>query len=487
MTITNSDVKLFESQRLTDEEDGGGRVTGSEVIDGNVNNLFQDISRIDRTIGDVALRKAFVGISTDNNDVYLGSHLILTEPPKDKNVSVLLFNTGSQTDERLDARDRIESYVVPGIKASWELVGDQLEGQRAIVGYQREQWSVPEIGEVYKLTTPDGLTSQFIRITAIDHSVVTFTYHNGSEYVDFNRRKVEMEISAPLVTTFIGAQPVPGEPEEETSSIYGTQIADTSRYYGIQPLSANVTAGDLTVKSKTVYAPLVPSAKVESPLLDQYGGYTGKTMVATAGSTRSVSCRFVHITGNQSRTYVQRGVLPKTLSLSLDGGTFEDDGAGNLLHKSGTNNYSKLTVDYDLGEINVWRASSYTTATANATYQPAVAITGAAISGAIPITNQNRGFNYTLNMAEAKPRPGTLVVSYIALGKWQDIRDTGTGQLTGSGSGTIIFATGSAAITLDALPDPDSAIVFSYVAQNDDEVTIYGGPHCQDSKPANLS
>ena len=475
MAITNDDVKLFESQRLTDEKDGGGRVTGKEVIDGNVNNLFQDISRIDRTIGDVALRKAFIGISTDNNDSYLGSHLILTKPPKDKNVSVLLFNTESQTDERLGARDRIESYVVPGIKASLELIGDQLKGQRSIVGYQREQWAIPEIGEVYKITSPDGKDSQFIRITAIKHSVETFTYHNGTEYVDFKRRKVEMEISAPLEKNFKGAKPVPGEPEEETSTIYSTQIADTSRYYGIQPLSAKVTAGDLTIKAKSVYAPLVPSAKVESPLLDQYGGYTGKTMVATANSTRSVSCNFVHISGNQSRTYAQRGILPKTLSLSLDGGTFEDDGAGNLLHKSGTNNYTKLTVDYDIGEINVWRASSYTEVTANATYKPAVAITGAAISGAIPITNQNRGFNYTLNMAEAKPRPGTLVVSYIALGKWQDIRDTGAGQMTGSGTGNIIFATGSAAITLDALPDPDSAIVFSYVAQNDNDVTIRTG------------
>ncbi len=67
------------------------------------------------------------------------------------------------------------------------------------------------------------------------------------------------------------------------------------------------------------------------------------------------------------------------------------------------------------------------------------------------------------------------MVSYIALGKWQDIRDTGAGQLSGSGSGTIIFATGSASITLDALPDPDSAIVYSYVAQNDDEVTVRTG------------
>ncbi|WP_422445442.1 hypothetical protein [Endozoicomonas sp. ALB091] len=475
MAISNSDVKLFESQRLSDEEDGGGRITGNEVIDGNVNNLFQDISRIDRTIGDVALRKAFIGISTDNNDIYLGSHLILTEPPKDKNVSVLLFNTDSQTDERLDARDRIESYVVPGIKASWELVGDQLEGQRSVVGYQREEWAVPEIGEVYKLTTPDETVSQFIRITAVDYSNEIFTYFTGAEYIDFTRRKVEMQISAPLVTKFIGASPVPGEPEEATSRIQETQIADTSRYYGIQSMSANITAGDLTVKAESVYAPLVPSAKVESPLLDQYGGYTGKTMVATSASNRSVSCRFVHITGTQSRTYLQRGVLPGTLTLSVDGGTFEDNGTGNLIHKSGTNNYSKLTVDYDLGEVNVWRVSGVLSASGNATYQPAVGITGSAISGAIPITNQNRGFNYTLNMAEAKPRPGTLVVSYIALGKWQDIRDSGNGQMIGSGTGTILFATGSAAITLDALPDPDSAIVLSYVAQNDDEVTIRTG------------
>lgn len=144
MAINNDDVKLFESQRLSDEEDGGGRATGTEVIDGNVNNLFQDISRIDCTIGDVALRKAFVGIRTDNNDAYLGSHLILTEPPKDENVSVLLFNTDNQIDERKNARNRIEAYVVPGSATSFDLLGNQLEGQRSLVGIQREERRLPQ-------------------------------------------------------------------------------------------------------------------------------------------------------------------------------------------------------------------------------------------------------------------------------------------------------------------------------------------------------
>ena len=48
MAINNNDAKLVKSQRLSDEEDGGGRVTGREVIDCNVNNLFPDVSRIDR-------------------------------------------------------------------------------------------------------------------------------------------------------------------------------------------------------------------------------------------------------------------------------------------------------------------------------------------------------------------------------------------------------------------------------------------------------
>ena len=291
--------------------------------------------------------------------------------------------------------------MVPGIRPSWELVADQLKGQRAIVSYQREELAIPEICQVYKLNTPNGQTSQFVRVASVDHSVVTFTYNNGSEFVDFERRKIEMQISAPLIETFPGAQPVPGVPGNNASLVQTTQVADSSRYYTIQPVSASITTG-LTIETESIYATLVPSAKVASSWLDQAGGYSGKAMVATANRNRSVSCGFVHISGNQRRMYVQRGVLPKTLFLSLDGGTFEEDGAGNLLHTGGRNNYSKLTIDY-------------------------------------------------------------------ALGKWQDIGDTGAGQMDGAGSGSILFVTGSAAITLDAMPDSDSAIVFSYLAQNDEE------------------
>lgn len=103
MTISATDVKLLKSQRLTDEDDGGGRATGVAVEDGQENNLFPDISRLDRTLGRIGLRKAYAGVLAENADAYLGAHSILTKGPSDPRVSVVLFNSDSQTDERVDA------------------------------------------------------------------------------------------------------------------------------------------------------------------------------------------------------------------------------------------------------------------------------------------------------------------------------------------------------------------------------------------------
>ncbi|WP_263080053.1 hypothetical protein [Endozoicomonas sp. Mp262] len=482
MGIGSENIKLLESQRLTDEEDGGGRVTGNEIIDSNINNLFQDISRIDRTIGDVALRKAFLGVNTDNDDVYLGSHVILTDPPNDPNVSVLLFNTDSQTDERKDARNRIEAYVVPSTIASFELLGNQMAGQRSIGAVQREEQKLPEVGEVYRLLDEDTGNEQFIRVTAVEHALETFTYEYATgSYIDLVRRKVDMEIGSALAFNFPGGRVTPSGTTKPKSIINATQVADAAKYYSIQPTKADIAQGDLSVKVRSVYAPLVPSARVESPLLDQSGIYTAKNLVPTSDSSRSVSCQLIHITGNQSRTFLQTGVLPGSVTLSLEGGTWQDDNKGGFIYSSGVNGFASITLDYETGELNVWRNSSYSTGQASVTYTPATAVVGAAISSSLEITNQNRGFNYTLNLAEAKPKPGTLAISFIALNKWQDLIDPGNGLLEGSGTGTMDFATGSVSLTLDAMPDPDSAIVFNYVAQNDDEMAIHTGDAVADA------
>ncbi len=106
-----------------------------------------------------------------------------------------------------------------------------------------------------------------------------------------------------------------------------------------------------------------------------------------------------------------------------------------------------------------------------ATYRRGAPATGETVSGEVEITLGNRGYVYTLNLADAVPRPGTLVVSYLALGKWQELRDLGNGELVGEGAGGIAFDTGSVSITLNALPDVGSSIIYAYVGANASAVT----------------
>jgi hypothetical protein len=176
------------------------------------------------------------------------------------------------------------------------------------------------------------------------------------------------------------------------------------------------------------------------------------------------------VVAGQSRSFLGSGALPGSITLTINGGVYSDDSKGGFNFVSGSNTFTKITVDYQTGELNAYRATTYTGA-ASVTYTPAAAVTGPAITGEIVIGLANRGYAYTLNLADAKPKPGTLTISFMALGKWYDLTDPGNGELTGQGSGTVAFGTGSVSFTLEALPDVDSAIIYSYVASNAAEFT----------------
>ena len=79
----------------------------------------------------------------------------------------------------------------------------------------------------------------------------------------------------------------------------------------------------------------------------------------------------------------------------------------------------------------------------------------------IKIGQENRGFSYTA-MLRPLPEPGTLVISYMALGNWYTVVDDGAGGFTGQGVGQVIYTTGSLAITLPALPDVGSAVIVQW-------------------------
>lgn len=77
------------------------------------------------------------------------------------------------------------------------------------------------------------------------------------------------------------------------------------------------------------------------------------------------------------------------------------------------------------------------------------------------VGQENRGFSW-VEILRPFPAPGTVIVSYMALGNWYTVVDDGNGQLTGAGVGTVNYTNGSIALTLPSLPDVGSSIIFSW-------------------------
>ncbi|WP_191938048.1 hypothetical protein, partial [Aeromonas hydrophila] len=88
MTILSGDIVLLASQRLVDTDDGGGRITGREIISGDHNSLFPDVSDMDRAYGTVNMRKAFLAVQTDDTDTYYGANAMVLLPPSDPSVNL---------------------------------------------------------------------------------------------------------------------------------------------------------------------------------------------------------------------------------------------------------------------------------------------------------------------------------------------------------------------------------------------------------------
>ncbi len=482
MSLSASDVKLFQSERLTDTEDGGGRATGNEVQPGQVNNVFEDISRLDRATGNTSLRKVFVGLSTNDAAPYLGSHVVLTKAPQDPNVSVTLFDTDSETDERRDARDFLESYLVPAGTATWQLLGNQLAGSRSLVGFQPLVISdTPRVGETFVLRDPQTGNEQYVRLNEVTVTESVFIYQSGNAYETFKGWRLEMGLDTPLLFDFPSGEARPGGVvvtsntlltgggSRQISEVFATDVADVAQYYGVARLANAPAIGDREITVDTVFSQLVPVATNEIPLVDRLAGGNNTTVIRAGQGTVTENASGLD---DQASLFTRRAIVPGTLVLNIAGSTYRDDNAGGLTLVSGAGGQQDSIVDYLSGRITL---ANSLTGSASWTYEPGAPVQMACDTGSLMIDATNRGLNYTLNLAALPPRPGTFVLAYRALGRWNELRDRGDGVLTGIGTGTINFQTGTVLVTLSRQPDVDTPLVYRYASQAGSEFAVRAG------------
>lgn len=486
MAINPSDIKLLESERMTDTADGGGRRTSRVIVDGAAGNIFPKVSRLDSVYGRVNLRKVFTHVDTLNTDIYAGAHVAIIDDADNDRIKVNIFTTGSDFDDRTAARDRIESFVVSGPESRMWLYGRQLAGQQAITCVQRVEDTLPEVGDVYCLSRESGgviTYQQYVRVEDVQHETRKFTDASG----DYERRIVTLKLSAALRNEFVGLEEMTRMSVAARSSIIrNTNVADASRYFGISKIAEVAAPNSLTIKVDSIYSNLVPTTQRESPVSNASIGGAAQMVPSSLVQTDWAMKGDVFLNGDfitdKATTFsVGHGITPGSLQVYMgaentaefNSGITTDNGAG-VIPASTRMEFARSqvlsgVVDYQSGTITLhgsWFESS-NRAFFHIRYTPAVPISQPAHMLEKPVTLNTRGTVYVLTLAPLSAK-GSLYIDYRAMGKWYRLRDDGTGQIKGDdpayGTGTVDFATGAVVVTLGALPDVGSSVLFGWAS-----------------------
>lgn len=473
MTIQQGDIKIMASQVLADVDSGGGAATGNEIVDGQSNNLFPDISELDRTIGRVNLRKVFPSVRTLTNDGYYGVNAIVSDAPDDPAVSAVLFTTGEYFDTRENAQKRIESYLVQGTQYGGLLFGDHIAGMRTVTILQRDSVEIPGVGSTLFLMQNRGLAaevSQYVRATNISYRTREFAVPGQGDKT-FKRVELTIELSDPLRYAFNGFMPADSYNDSTVvftgkTQLFETVVADAANYCGITALSSNASIGDFSVDVDSIYTQIVPSAQVESPIADaRMNQQTGALTPTGSGVTQSLTMNWT----TTQAMYVGGGITPGSLTITREGVTITDK-SGRLIR----NSQDTGAVDYANGVLTLTQNPWSTGGTFNVVYTPAGSLTIVTRSIGVPVTQQSQSLSQVVTLTPI-PSPASLQVSYLSGGRWYVLNETGTGPIAGSdstvGAGMLNYSTGTVTLTMGALPDVGSQVIYSW-APTQDRTTV---------------
>ena len=456
MAIETNNLVLYKSERLTDTSDGGGKYNGQVIVDGQSNNLFDDIAEMDRTMGDVSMRKIFPAVTTNDTDKLMGATVFISENPVDPNVSALIFSTKSWTDERQAAQNRVENYLAKGGQIAGTPLDTHWQGMKSVQVAMFPTETESSVGDTIVLISNEGKPlerEQYIRITKVEtRTAIMIVDGKQVEY-----KIATYTINDPLSVDFVGLSAKQWyNGDKSVSIIRDTIVADTGNYYGSLGLKTEAKVGEYTVNAKDIFSQIIPSAQTETPIIDVNAA--GESVVLVAGNDAAITVSVPTTVSTSQNLYLGSGVMPSSLSFLLFGQAVTDQG-GLLKTSSGT---QVGTVNYQKGLIQWTSAATTGATTLSITFKPAAAPNQYYQSYAVPVTQNNQSTNWT-GVLVPTPAPGSLSISYMSQGKFYELKDDGSGQLKGSsasfGSGRINYETGSWLLTTGALPDVDTPIL----------------------------
>ena len=462
MPINQSHIKLIASKVMADVPEGGGGPSGNVLVSGQSNNVFTDVTEADRAGGALSMRQLFLAIQSGDNDTALDCNLIISQPPTDPNVSVLLMATESDFATRAEDIAKLEAGYVASGAYNGDLYGNHIAGMQTVMLVQMPNTEPPVIGARLALVYHEGQGDEAIQYISVRRVVanVLQTFVDGVSQ-EYERRIITLELGQPLARAFPGfdAQRVTITDTQRNARtrVRSTVWGNAARYYGIKKLTADADIGDFTVRCGGIYDRVVPSAEAETPLISlRPNGQVDALLQAGAPTTFTSNAVFDTSTG----LAIGAAVTPGSLSITRGGATITDSGPRLMLAGAQVG-----TIDHANGLCTLLAAGFPASGTLSVTYAPAVSTPANLRATGISVTAENRRLNYIVTLP-ARATPGSLQFHYRTGGRWYVLTEDGSGAIGGldasHGAGTWSRATRTAAVTIGALPDVGSMVIVSY-------------------------
>ena len=474
MPIQEQNIQFLRSQVMDDVPEGGGAATGTAIPDGVMNNVFEDISDLDRAMGRFNLRKLFLGVRALNTDLYGGAKLVVTQLPQDQAIGYALFTTQDAFDQRAQAQNRVESYLFKGPGWPGYLYANHISGMRALSVIQRVGSELPPIGKTLCLVQDEGLSSEFeqyVRVTQVDVSVQTFEDGRG----EFERWIVTLTISDPLRHNFSGFDAVQRQDSDYSftskARLRNTTVADATRFFGSQRLAISASIGDREIRAQSQFAPLVPAARSETPLVNQPLNPDLIQTISAGARTVEVPQQAhtlaLDVTAENRRLNWVQSILPRpapnTLSIAYmaQGNWYAltDNGEGSLAGSDPS--VGAGTVDYANGNFSVTLGALPDAGSQiMATWASPVHYT--VRSGASAINESVARYRHTLSHVPAIA--DSLTLEWDSDGTTKTATANASGVISGDATGTLDPITGELDIAFAQMPTRGSPLSIGYTS-----------------------
>lgn len=475
MPIQEQNIVFVESQVMDDVPEGGGAATGRVIVDGRMNNVFEDISDLDRAYGRFNLRKIFLAVRTLSTDLYGGAKTVVTALPQDDALGYTLFSSSDPFDTRQQAANKVEAYLYKGPTWGGYLFENHIAGMRAISVIQRVDSRLPTVGKTLCIVQDEGLAGekeQYVRVTKVDvveQQFADVAYQSGN--VEFARWIVTMQLSDALRHNFAGHSPRYADNNYNFTGrarIRDTTVADATRYYGAQRTTAAANIGDLQVRAASQFTKLVPSAQTETPLVNM--ALNPSVVVSISAGDRTVDVvQQAHTLGRDVTAESRRlnwietlSPIPAPGSLSVSylaqGNWYElrDDGTGTI--SSSEASAGAGTINYTTGAMSVTLGALPDAGSA------VMMVWGSPVHYTSLVPSMQPPLEMVVEPPEISGRiePGTLVLTWTSGGQSRTATDDGLGALTGDATGTVDYVTARIVVTLPTPPTAGTNVRVQY-------------------------